>query len=1028
MRTRISFALAAAIIALLFPTAPGLAQSEIEVGPFSAFPTPDITDSRFLSTVSRGSGLDNISTIVGLSIPFGENDFIFRVFDPDTGEPCDPATDPACHPDFASRGHWDEGKTPLCVKLFADPLRTANPEGLTQIASWCSDEGNFTASAPIMAIDPEMNDNEWWDVKMAVTPDAVSPGGAAFYLIELCLDEEQDDGKTVSNFKVAANVPLAVFGSQFGFEAGFGGFFNDLEIVYPDFVFPDSLFDERFFVDAPTTYDGSYTFFLDVSNGLETLTIWDGDFDHGADPDQLEGVPSGETIQACVDDDDPNTPNAKPPFDPLADDEGEAGIGDPADDSNQDFLRRSPCVWYELTDPLGNRYVNSNPSGNREWERFVVSTQDTLYDENGDSYSPDYVVDPEAAPGGLLPTGPWRLRVFGLDLSNSNFWRFDVALCGVLNGEPLCPEEQVVIGDRVWYDYDGDGMQDEGEPGIPGVKLNRVGTSDTTSTVGDGLYLFDVLPGTSEDPGVYTVEVAPENYMEIPTGGVGDRVFLDVPGLPGLPNVTVRLLTATVGECGTASLALTTTDEGGYYWFNGLEAGWYCTQVVESTLPAGLAQSYDPDGVRDGQSATAIDPVGGPATIDSLDYGYELADPGLAALSGRAWLDVDEDGLQDVGEAGIGGARVLLYPCSADPALELPLAWTKTDGGGYYDFGFLEAGCHRVIVVSETLPAGAVSTWDYGTGWVAPDGESEVDLSTGQIEYQVDFGFLNESFCATDVIWNDEDTDGIFDDDEEPIEGVTVTFRGLDFWTVATTESSSDGSFTVCGLQYGLDYMIEIEDRFGALDGLMGTTWPAARGRGNFVIGDQGNFFGEDFGYVRQGWLAECRWTTNPNGNADPNDDVMSSTPTSVTDAIPFDSNGVPGNNLLFDMGCQLFLPGTGTPGYWRNHPEAWPVDEIMLGGVIYSKAEAIEILESATRRDMTLVLASHLIAAKLNVAIGNPSTCIDDAIAGADAWLTEYPIGSVIKAKSDAWKEAEPLSRELDDFNNGLLCAPARE
>jgi hypothetical protein len=34
--------------------------------------------------------------------------------------------------------------------------------------------------------------------------------------------------------------------------------------------------------------------------------------------------------------------------------------------------------------------------------------------------------------------------------------------------------------------------------------------------------------------------------------------------------------------------------------------------------------------------------------------------------------------------------------------------------------------------------------------------------------------------------------------------------------------------------------------------------------------------------------------------------------------------------------------PGTGTPGYWKNHPDAWPVTQITVGGIVYTKVQAI--------------------------------------------------------------------------------------
>ena len=121
--------------------------------------------------------------------------------------------------------------------------------------------------------------------------------------------------------------------------------------------------------------------------------------------------------------------------------------------------------------------------------------------------------------------------------------------------------------------------------------------------------------------------------------------------------------------------------------------------------------------------------------------------------------------------------------------------------------------------------------------------------------------------------------------------------------------------------------------------------------------------------------------------------------------------------------------PGTGTPGYWKNHPEAWPVEEITIGGVIYTKEEAIDIMEMPDG-DKTYTIFRALVSAKLNVLIGNDDSCIADTISEADAWMETYgPVGSGIHADSDAWKEGEPLYWELDDYNNGELpCAFPRD
>ena len=121
--------------------------------------------------------------------------------------------------------------------------------------------------------------------------------------------------------------------------------------------------------------------------------------------------------------------------------------------------------------------------------------------------------------------------------------------------------------------------------------------------------------------------------------------------------------------------------------------------------------------------------------------------------------------------------------------------------------------------------------------------------------------------------------------------------------------------------------------------------------------------------------------------------------------------------------------PGTGTPGYWKNHPGEWPLEEITIGDETYSKGEAINILKTPETGDKSYTIFRALVAAILNVANGTDSSCIEETIAAADEWMSTYgPAGSGVKASSPAWSEGEPLYETLDDYNNGLLCAPPRD
>jgi hypothetical protein len=156
-----------------------------------------------------------------------------------------------------------------------------------------------------------------------------------------------------------------------------------------------------------------------------------------------------------------------------------------------------------------------------------------------------------------------------------------------------------------------------------------------------------------------------------------------------------------------------------------------------------------------------------------------------------------------------------------------------------------------------------------------------------------------------------------------------------------------------------------------------------------------------------------------------------------------FDSDGVPdgagfsvatgvGANGVCTADFGFFTPsatqpGTGTPGYWKNHPEAWPVSSITVGGQTYTKAEAIAWL-GKVGKDKSTTMFSSLVPAMLNILIGNDGSCVNATIVAANLWMAAHPVGSNVAGGSDAWAAGEPLHVTLDNYNNGLLCAPHRQ
>lgn len=119
--------------------------------------------------------------------------------------------------------------------------------------------------------------------------------------------------------------------------------------------------------------------------------------------------------------------------------------------------------------------------------------------------------------------------------------------------------------------------------------------------------------------------------------------------------------------------------------------------------------------------------------------------------------------------------------------------------------------------------------------------------------------------------------------------------------------------------------------------------------------------------------------------------------------------------------------PGTGTIGYWKNHPADWPAncDLTLAGSSTDPKVFAMNVLESPVRGDKTVSMAKQLVAAKLNVCAGNESSCVNQTILDAGNWLSTY--GPVFN-RQRSWYEGDDIHETLEDYNSGKLCAPHRD
>jgi hypothetical protein len=110
----------------------------------------------------------------------------------------------------------------------------------------------------------------------------------------------------------------------------------------------------------------------------------------------------------------------------------------------------------------------------------------------------------------------------------------------------------------------------------------------------------------------------------------------------------------------------------------------------------------------------------------------------------------------------------------------------------------------------------------------------------------------------------------------------------------------------------------------------------------------------------------------------------------------------------------------TYSQGYWKNHPEAFPVTNLTLGTVNYTAAQLISILSTGAGGNGLISLAHQLIAAKLNILNGADGSFINSTIAAADAQiggLVVPPVGAGFLAPGATSANAHAL----EDWNLGV-------
>jgi len=416
---------------------------------------------------------------------------------------------------------------------------------------------------------------------------------------------------------------------------------------------------------------------------------------------------------------------------------------------------------------------------------------------------------------------------------------------------PVKCNTKASIGDKVWNDLNGNGIQDSGEPGVPNVTVNLYDCSNnfiaTTTTNANGEYLFGslipndyyvefVLPSgsifTTKDQGsdngkdsdadittgktVCTTLTSGENDLSWDAGlqqncmnKIGNFVWHDNnlngiqdAGELGIANVVVELL-----DNANNVIATTTTNSTGAYEFSNLANGTYKVRVA--------ASNYSVGGVLESTSQTKWYSTkknqGSDDTKDSDADKYEIVSTSLSCNDdltidfGFYKTNVDIIKTADKTEANPGEVITYTFTVSNNGDIQLHGGVTVKDNMLGLDTNFV-LNANSTAVFSRKY---TVKSSDCGSivNIVTAEGHP-VDGSaivTDQATFTVNI------ICKAslgDRVWNDLDKDGIQDAGEPGMPYVTVFL--YDCTTniiIATAVTDANGNYLFSNLTPGNYYV-----------------------------------------------------------------------------------------------------------------------------------------------------------------------------------------------------------------------------
>ena len=474
------------------------------------------------------------------------------------------------------------------------------------------------------------------------------------------------------------------------------------------------------------------------------------------------------------------------------------------------------------------------------------------------------------------------------------------------------------IGDFVWNDKNANGIQDAGEMGVPGIGIQLFNEKGqllkSTISDPDGKYSFQSIdPGTyfikSQLPEdfLFTSALAPDpDFNSVITGAMGigtsdlftveytSRLDIDIgltprlkiegsvwedmnanglweEGEPPIQGITVRLLTP------ERLLSETVTNAQGGYVFDHLTSHTYAVEFVlpDDFYPTVFMadQPQIASLVQSNFRTKWYCPADGPFPV--LNGGFIKN----GIIGDFIWHDLNRNGIQDVGEPGLGGVDIFLIDETGSEVFH-----AQSDETGIYQFTVLPG----IWSIKVAIPVGfkATETQAGQDSLIDSDGiENElfvmsapVLVLSGEERLDIDFGFIFELSSISGLAWNDENANGILDEGEPLRMGIKVKLFDGNGMALDSVLTNAEGGFQFQLLQPGT-YQIQFDNPENDF-----FTQPDSAGAMNSVVNDQGfspdiqlmpgeDSGGWNAGYVRPASISGVVWLDrNRNGWFDSED------------------------------------------------------------------------------------------------------------------------------------------------------------